>query len=123
MKSIKREVSNRIERYIEWYNEYDQLHREDGPAVEYPYGTYEWWFDGKRHREGGPAVEWADGDKEWYVNGQLHREGGPAMEWAGKYKAWWIKGRRISIHCWTIILNANEKYTEPDHTLVYVPIR
>ena len=35
-----------------------QLHRVDGPAVEYPNGDKEWWVNGKRHREDGPAVCW-----------------------------------------------------------------
>jgi len=46
------------------------LHREDGPAVEYADGTREWWVNGKLHREDGPAIEWADGDQEWWVNGE-----------------------------------------------------
>ncbi|CAB4196751.1 hypothetical protein UFOVP1290_271 [uncultured Caudovirales phage] len=50
-----------------WYLE-GELHREDGPAVEYPDGTKEWWLEGKLHREDGPAVEYPDGTKEWYLN-------------------------------------------------------
>ena len=49
-----------------WYlNEY--LHREDGPAIETPYGLKEWWLHGKRHSKDGPAVVYADGRKEWYL--------------------------------------------------------
>ena len=29
-----------------WLN--GKLHREDGPAVEYPNGSKSWWLDGKR---------------------------------------------------------------------------
>ena len=56
---------------IFYYNEKDQLHRDNGlPAVEYADGYKEWRVNGKLHREGGlPAVEYADGYKAWYVNG------------------------------------------------------
>ena len=48
--------------------EMKNLHREDGPAVEWSNGTKEWWIDDKRHREDGPAIEYADGAKSWYIN-------------------------------------------------------
>jgi len=46
----------------------DQLHREDGPAIEYNNGTKFWYLNGKQHREDGPAIEWSNGDKLWYLN-------------------------------------------------------
>ena len=46
-----------------------ELHRTDGPAVEYTDGSEEWYVNGKLHRTDGPAVECADGTKFWYVNG------------------------------------------------------
>ena len=73
------------------------LHREDGPAVEYSNGSgKEWYLNGDLHREGGPAVEWANGYKEWYLNGDLHREDGPAIEWANGYKEWYLNGREYT---------------------------
>jgi hypothetical protein len=33
------------------------FHREDGPAVLYPNGDCQWYFDGRLHREDGPAIE------------------------------------------------------------------
>jgi len=51
-----------------WYLN-DQLHREDGPAVEYATGDKCWYLNGVRHREDGPAVEFADGTKCWWLNG------------------------------------------------------
>ena len=27
-----------------------------------------WWLNGKLHREDGPAVEWPNGNKEWWLN-------------------------------------------------------
>jgi hypothetical protein len=53
-----------------WYNEQDQLHREDGPAVELASGTKCWYLNDKCHREDGPAVELANGDKRWFLNGK-----------------------------------------------------
>ena len=31
----------------EWYNKANQLHRLDGPAVEWSNGYKEWWIEGK----------------------------------------------------------------------------
>jgi len=54
-----------------WFNEDDQLNREDGPAVEEIKGYKAWYINGKRHREDGPACEYASGNKSWYINGKL----------------------------------------------------
>ena len=43
-----------------------QLHREDGPAVEYNNGTKYWIIKDKNHRSDGPAVEWFNGRKSYY---------------------------------------------------------
>ena len=56
-----------------WYFN-GQLHREDGPAVEYPDGTKHWYLKGEYHREDGPAIEYADGGKSWYLNGKKYSE-------------------------------------------------
>ena len=69
------------------------LHREDGPALEYPNGDKEWRLNGKYHREDGPAIEYADGSKEWRLNGKYHREDGPAIEDPNGYKAWYLNGK------------------------------
>jgi len=76
-----------------WCNEKNQLHREDGPAVEFTSGTKEWFINGKRHREDDPAVEWVNGDKEWYIKGKRHREDGPAIEYADGSKVWYLNGK------------------------------
>jgi len=52
-----------------WY-QHGQLHRADGPAIEWANGSKHWYQNGKRHRADGPAIEWADGDKEWYLDGK-----------------------------------------------------
>jgi antitoxin component YwqK of YwqJK toxin-antitoxin module len=76
----------------EWRNSAGQLHREDGPAIEYSNGTKSWYRNDRPHREGSPAVEYADGTKSWYRNGELHREDGPAHEWANGTKSWYRNG-------------------------------
>ena len=53
-----------------YYNGEGQLHRDDGPAVEWHDGTKSWYQNGLRHRTDGPAVEYSDGDKVWYINGE-----------------------------------------------------
>jgi len=44
------------------------------------------------HREDGPAIEHADGDKHWFRNDQIHREDGPACEYADGKKEYWLLG-------------------------------
>ena len=57
-----------------YYNSKGQLHREDGPAVEFSNGNREWWQNGLRHRIDGSAVEWYDGHKEWWLNGKKYTQ-------------------------------------------------
>jgi len=73
-----------------WYNENDEYHRLDGPAIERANGSKEWRLNGKLHRLDGPAVEYADGRKEWWVNGEYHRLDGPAVERPDGDKEWYI---------------------------------
>ena len=74
-----------------WYNEKDELHRLDGPAIEYSDGYKSWWQNDRFHRLDGPAVDHIDGYKAWWVNGQLHRLDGPAVEYANGAKEWFIE--------------------------------
>jgi len=59
---------------IAHYNEKEQLHRIDGPALEGFDGSNYWYRNGKLHREDGPAIEWADGSMLWYINGKQYTE-------------------------------------------------
>ena len=54
----------------EWYNLEDQLHREDGPAMEYENGYKAYYLSGKLHREDGPAIEWGNEYKSYFINGK-----------------------------------------------------
>ena len=77
-----------------YYNSAGQVHRDEGPAVEYWDGAQEWYQNGRLHRTNGPAAEYADGDKHWYQNGLRHRTDGPAIEWGDGDKWWFLHGRR-----------------------------
>ena len=79
-----------------YFNSAGELHRDNGPAVEYKSGSRAWFQNGKLHRTDGPAVVWSDGDEEWYQNGLRHREGGPAIEYADGSKEWWLNGVRYT---------------------------
>ena len=75
-----------------YYNAAGQLHRDNGPAVEYASGSKAWYQNDIRHREDGPAVEHMDGIIVWYHNGRRHRTDGPAVEYADGSKEWWVNG-------------------------------
>ena len=74
----------------------DKLHREDGPAIEYPNGLKCWYFNDERHRKDGPAIEYPDGTKHWYLNGNLHRKDGPAVECSDGVKLWFLNGVNLT---------------------------
>lgn len=64
----------------EWRNAAGQLHRTDGPAVEWTDGEVAWFLNGLRHRTDGPAFEGPDGYKAWWLYGKRHRTDGPAID-------------------------------------------
>lgn len=94
MQTYKVTVDNDKNRY--WYNDKDQYHRLDGPAIEYANGYKAWYVEDKIHRLDGPAIEDADGTKAWYVEDKLHRLDGPAVEYADGTKSWYVKGKLMS---------------------------
>ena len=62
----------------------------------YENGYRQWWQNGQLHRLDGPAVEYADGTREWWQKGLRHRLDGPAIEWANGHKEWWIEGKQLT---------------------------
>ena len=72
-----------------------ELHREDGPAVEYFNGNKYWFINGQLHREDGPAVEYSNGDKYWWIDGKRHRKYEPAIEYISGITYWYYKGTYI----------------------------
>jgi hypothetical protein len=67
---MKKEYYNRVE----YRNEKGDLHRLDGPAIEWNSGTKVWYLNGLCHREDGPAIEYYDGSKSWWLNGEYYLE-------------------------------------------------
>ena len=62
----------------------------------YPSGDKFWYLNGNVHREDGPAIEWSSGSKEWWLMGKRHREDGPAIELPDGDKAWYLMGKQLS---------------------------
>lgn len=56
-----------------WYDFLGELHRLDGPAVEYTDGGWEWYVNGSKHRADGPAAI-RNGRREWWLNGEKVRK-------------------------------------------------
>ena len=77
-----------------YYNSHGQLHRMEGPAVEWEGGS-RWYQNGKLHRTDGPAVVYANGTRYWWQNGLLHRTDGPAVITA-EIKRWYINGTNMT---------------------------
>ena len=68
MRRIGEELVSTVDKNgtVSYRNGLGQLHREDGPAVEWSTGTRFWYRNGKRHRDDGPAIEWEAGGQEWF---------------------------------------------------------
>ena len=81
---------------VRYRNSDGQLHRVDGPAIEWEDGSREWWLHGRLHRVDGPAYEGADGSRSWYRHGKLLREDGPAYEGADGSRSWYLGGKWLS---------------------------
>lgn len=60
------------------------------------HGNKYWYRKEQLHRENGPAIEYVSGEKYWYLNDKFHREDGPAVDCIG-YKRWYYHGELI--HC------------------------
>jgi hypothetical protein len=59
-------------------------------------GNKFWFLNGEVHRLDGPAIEYADGTKSWYLKGAWHRLDGPASEYADGSKFWFLNGEIMS---------------------------
>ncbi len=55
------------------------------------------------HREDGPAVEFISGSKVWYINGLCHRADGPAVVWHTGYRSYWLMDKEFSYEDWLAI--------------------
>ena len=90
-----------------WYL-HGMRHRTDGPAVECLNGRQEWWFEGKLHRTDGPAMVHASGNQSWYFHGQRHRIDGPAVDYfTMDHKEWWVDGKQLTESAFMELQNEN----------------
>jgi len=55
-----------------YYNSKDELHRTDGPAIEYISGSRAWYINGKSHRLYGPATVYIHGRKYWQLKDKMY---------------------------------------------------
>ena len=61
-----------------------------------------WWsLNGELHREDGPAIEYSTGEKLWYKKGLLHNSLGPAITQDGE-KGWYLNGIRMVWKAWCL---------------------
>jgi hypothetical protein len=79
-----------------YYNGAGLLHRNHGPAIEFPNGLNYWFQNGQLHRTDGPAIEYAGRSKTWIQNGRRHRTDGPAVEYTNGRKMWFINGEELT---------------------------
>ena len=78
-----------------WYQN-GELHRTDGPAVEWANRTVGWYQNGELHRTDGPAIEYPNGTRHWLQNNQYHRTDGPAVEYSNGDSYWYINDTEYS---------------------------
>jgi len=76
-----------------YFNDKEELHRLDGPAVEYLNGSKFWHINEKSHRNIDPSEEYSDGEKRWFIINKRHRIGGL---FCSDGKLWRILGKEYT---------------------------
>jgi hypothetical protein len=60
-----------------------------------------WWYVGNDlHREDGPAVEFKTGSNFWYIDNKIHRTDGPAIMLYTGHNEWWLDNRHFTFEDW-----------------------
>jgi hypothetical protein len=77
-------------------------------------GDKHWYQNDQLHRTDGPAIEYANGTKMWCQNDQLHRIDGPAVEYADGGKRWWFEDHEYDLNDWLNLVD----FTEVQKTLM-----
>lgn len=54
-----------------WKNRKGELHRLDGPAIEFADGTLFWYQNNRLHRSDGPAIQYHNGKYSWWYDGSF----------------------------------------------------
>ena len=92
-----------------YFDNNNDFHREDGPAIIEANGSKEWWQNGNLHRIDGPAIEQVNGHKEWWQNHQRHREDGPAVIFPDGKHYWYFKNRKLKFENWLKRVNLSNE--------------
>jgi hypothetical protein len=79
------------------------------------YGDKFWRLNGELHRVDGPAIEFEDGDKGWYLHGKVHRVDGPAIKWGSGATEWWLNGHNYGFDEW---LEANNFISDEEKVML-----
>ena len=97
-RAIEKAKANRFDEYGNYGENNGRLpETKEEPTMEIDdCGNKSWWLNGQLHREDGPAIEWDGGGSWWYLNGKRHREGGPAVEYADGSKYWYLNGEKVT---------------------------
>lgn len=78
--------------------------------MECSWGGTIWFKDKKVHRDNGPAMEFPDGSWTYYSNGRASREDGPAHFCAiAKSIDWCLSGKTYSFDTWCEILRLSNE--------------
>lgn len=94
-----------------------QLHRANGPAIEYPDGSQAWFINGVKHRTEGPAYIGADGKEEWWVKGAKVENHSPQNSiW---YRHWYFLLNLDSQAVLKEYLVNGVRHNEDGHALMY----
>lgn len=80
------------------FRENGEIHREDGPAVEWQQGDLQWYSHGELHRAGGQAVIGDDGEQQWFKQGKLHRVDGPAQIYPDGASFWYVNDKACPVY-------------------------
>lgn len=88
-KIVKHQGVGRIFYTIGTDPDYQNYHREDGPAIINDDGTQEYYRFGQRHRTDGPALIFPNGTEIWIRNNLRFREDGPAVIVPSEYEVWY----------------------------------
>jgi hypothetical protein len=65
-------------------------------TAELIYGSKFHFLNGEIHREDGPAIEYFDGNWSWFDHGKMHRVSGPAAKVSESKYEWWLDGKRVT---------------------------
>ncbi len=75
-------------------------------------GVKHYYLDGKLHRENGPAIEYPDNSPWWFINDEFRPEDEISLEQNTSSKFWYLNGQRIDPKKAIEDFNLRQKYPE-----------